>query len=76
MLIFTVNYPTVFSYRRTSMTTTLTRLDQQLRIAGGEGSVHLLLKNANLVNVLSGILRKFLGTLKAIEEKKANPGDS
>ena len=32
--------------------------------------------SSNLVNVLAGILRKFMGTLKAIEEQKANPGDS
>ncbi len=29
-----------------------------------------------LVNVLAGVIKKFYGTLKAIEQQKANPGDS
>ncbi len=29
-----------------------------------------------LVNVLAGVIRKFFGTLTAIEQQKANPGDS
>ncbi len=39
------------------MPKSLARLDQQLRVAGGDGSVHLLLKNANLINVLSGTIQ-------------------
>ncbi len=56
-MIVTVNRPTVFSYRRNPMPTSLARLDQQLRVAGGKGSVSLLLKNANLINVLSGTIQ-------------------
>ena len=40
------------------MNTPLTHLDRQLQVARGEGSVDLLLKNSNLVNVLSGTIQK------------------
>jgi adenine deaminase len=40
------------------MTTTLAHLDRQLQVARGGGPVDLLLKNAHLVNVLSGTIQK------------------
>jgi adenine deaminase len=40
------------------MTTSLANLDRRVRVARGSGPVDLLLKNANLINVLSGNIQK------------------